>query len=307
MRAVQLTNFGGSEGIDVRTLDNPKVTQGKVLIEVHAAGVNPVDWKIREGMMQFPLPLTLGGDFSGTVKQVGAGVSNLIKGDEVYGQAGIYRGGSGSFAEFVVAEEKTVALKPKKLTDPEGAALPLAGVSALQALIDHINLSDGQKILIHGGGGGIGHLAIQIAKHLRAYVATTCSNFDVDFVKKLGADKIIDYQKEDFEELIRDYDAVVDLVGSETYRKSYRVLRGGGVLVSLLEEPDDELMKQFGITVISQKTQVSTTGLNKLSELVDRGVIKVHIEKSFPLEQAREALAYLEKKHPKGKIVLKVK
>ncbi len=304
MKAAQLTKFGESDAIAINSITIPEVSEGKVLVEVHAAGVNPVDWKIRSGMMEIPLPATLGGDFSGVIKETGPGVSVFRAGDEVYGQAAVYRGGSGAFEEFALADTDTIALKPGRLDHLKAAALPLAGVSALQALTDHMKLSRRQKVLIHGGGGGIGSIAIQIAKHLGARVAVTAAAYDARYVKSLGAGTVIDFRKKKFEESLRNYDAVLDLVGGDVYRRSFRVLRPGGIIVSLLEKPDEDLIRQYEVNAVYQHTQVSTERLNRLTALVDRGYIKVHLDRIFPLEKTGEAVGYLEKSHPKGKVVI---
>jgi len=312
MKAAQINNYGGSEVVKINNnASKPSVSLGRLLIEVHAAGVNPVDWKIREGYMKQMAPLqfpaTLGGDFSGVVTEVGEGVSGFEKGDEIYGQASITRGGSGSFAEFATADVNTTAHKPKNLSHVEAAALPLTGVSAWQALVDHMGLSRGKKILIHGGAGGIGTIAIQLARHLGAYVAATASAKDLQHVKELGADEAIDYKNQSFENMLHNYDAVYDTVGGETYVKSFRVLKKGGIIVSMLEQPRLELMEQYGVNAIGQFTQINSERLSKLAELADKHVIKVHVDKTFPLEQAGEALEYLQSGHPRGKVVLKMK
>ncbi len=289
----------------------PIIAAGKVLVEVYAAGLNPVDWKIREGYLQQMAPLqfpaTLGFDFSGVVKKIGEDVATFQEGDEVYGQAGVLNGGSGSFAEVALANTKTIARKPKRVNHIEAAALPLAGVSAWQGLMDHMKFQKGQRVLIHGGAGGIGTFAIQIAKHLGAYIATTASADDVNYTRDLGADEVIDYKTKRFEDLLRDYDAVFDTVGGETYERSFTVLKKGGVIVSMLEQPRQDLMAQYGVNAIAQFTQVTSERLSKLAELVDQGVLKIEIDKTFPLEQAAEALAYLQTKHSKGKVVLGIK
>ncbi|MDP3685324.1 MAG: NADP-dependent oxidoreductase [bacterium] len=222
MKAAQINAYGGNEVVELNAnAPTRTVSPGTLLVEVRAAGVNPVDWKIREGYLQQMAPLqfpaTLGGDFSGVVTELGNGVSGFAKGDEVYGQASVLGGGSGSFAEFLSAGSTTVGQKPKNVSHTEAAALPLAGVSALQALTEHLKLALGQRILIHGGAGGIGSFAIQLAKHLGATVAATASADDADYVKDLGADQVIDYKTQQFEDVIRDYDAVFDTVGGETY------------------------------------------------------------------------------------------
>jgi len=312
MKAAQINRYGGNEVVEInKNAPAPAVTGGHLLIEVYAAGVNPVDWKIREGYMRQMVPLkfpaTLGGDFSGIVAEVGEGVPGFKRGDEIFGQASITRGGSGSFAEFATADVNTTAHKPGILGHVEAAALPLTGVSAWQALVDHIGLSMGKKILIHGGGGGIGSMAIQIARHLGAYVATTVSLKDMEYARELGADEVIDYKNQSFEDILHDYDAVFDTVGGETYTRSYRVLKRGGIIVSMLEQPNQDLMKQYGVKAIGQLTQVTGERLSKLAELADKRVIKVHVEKTFPLEEAKEALAFQQNGHPRGKVVLKIK
>jgi alcohol dehydrogenase len=215
------------------------------LVSIKAAGVNPVDWKIREGYFQQMIPLqfpfTLGMDFSGIVKEIGEGVSGFKQGDEVYGQAGVINGGSGAFAEMALAKTENITNKPKRLSHVEAAALPLVGVSAWRALVENVGLSKGQRILIHGGAGGIGSIAIQLAKYLGAFVATTVSVNDKVFVQELGADQVIDYKSHNFEDLLHDYDSVFDTVGGETYKRSFKVLKKDGIIVSMLEQPNSEL------------------------------------------------------------------
>ncbi|NJD53849.1 MAG: NADP-dependent oxidoreductase [Candidatus Methanoperedens sp.] len=312
MKAAQINKYGDNEVVEINmNAPEPTVTRGHLLIEVYAAGVNPIDWKIREGYIrqkvQLKFPATLGGDFSGVVAEVGEGVQGFKKGDEIYGQASITKGGSGSFAEFATADMNTAAHKPGILSHAEAAALPLTGVSAWQSLVDHIGLSSGKKILIHGGAGGIGSMAIQIAKHLRAYVATTVSLKDMEFARELGADEVIDYKNQSFEDIIHDYDAVFDTVGGKTYTGSHRVLKRGGIIVSMLEQPNPDLMEQYKVKAIGQLTQVTGERLSKLAELADKRVIKVHVEKAFPLEEAQEALEFQQNGHPRGKVVLEIK
>jgi alcohol dehydrogenase len=312
MKASQISKYGGSDVVVInKNATKPTVSPGKVLVEVYAAGVNPVDWKIREGhmakMMPLQFPATLGGDFSGVLQEVGAGVSGFKKGDEVYGRDGAPGSGTGSFAEFISVDAKVAARKPKNVNHVEAAALPLTGVSALQALSEHIGLTKGKKILIHGGAGGIGTMAIQLAKHLGAYVVSTAGENDIQYVKQLGADQVIDYKKEHFEDKAHDFDAVYDTVGGETYTRSYKVLKKGGIIVSMLEQPNTALMKQYGVKAIGQFTQANSERLTKLTELVEKGVIKVHVDKTFPLEQTREALDYQQQGKARGKIVVKIK
>src|ERR671918_1498634 len=245
MKSIQIKRYGKSDVVEINnTASVPDVSTGKILLNIKASGVNPVDWKIREGHFQQMIPLqfpsTLGMDFSGIVKQVGEKdmSSDFKQGDEVYGQASVFSGGSGAFAELALANKDSIAHKPKTLNHIEAAGLPLVGVSAWRALVENIGLSKDQKILIHGGAGGIGSIAIQLAKHLGAYVATTVSTNDKQFVKELGADEVIDYKTQTFEDLLpHDYDTVFDTVGGETYTRSFKVLKRGGIIVSMLEQP----------------------------------------------------------------------
>jgi alcohol dehydrogenase len=312
MKSAQITRYGNtSEVIEIRQTSTPDLSTGKVLVQVKAAGINPIDWKIREGYMQqmihLQFPSTLGMDFSGIIKQVGEDISSdFSQGDEVYGQAGVPSGGSGAFSEMALASATSIAHKPKTLDHSEAAALPLVGVSAWQALVEHIGLSKGQKILIHGGAGGIGSIAIQLAKNLGAVVATTVSTEDKQFVHELGANEVIDYKTQTFEDVVRDYDAVFDTVGGETYTRSFRVLKKDGIIVSMLEQQNLELMKQFGVKAISQFTQVNKERLAKLAEWVDQNKVNIHIEKTFSLDEAAKALDYLRDIHPRGKIVLAI-
>ncbi len=288
----------------------PTAGDGQVVVEVHAAGVNPFDWKVRAGLMKemfsLKFPATLGGDVAGVVTEVGAGVTNLSVGDEVYGSASP-TSGAGSFAEYTATAADQLASKPATLTFTEAGALPLAGVSAYQALVEHLTVSEGQKVLIHGGAGGIGAIAIQIAKHLGAYVATTVSTDDREFVTRLGADEVIDYRTESFVEKLADYDAVFDTVGGEVTKQSLKVLKAGGKLVSMVLYGPLKEAESYNVGVTSVSSRATTERLQKLAELVEQGVVKVTVAKTFPLEQAGEALTYLQEGHPTGKVVVTVK
>ncbi len=312
MKSVQINRYGSSEAIEInQNTPSPKLSPGTVLVDIKAAGVNPVDWKIREGymkqMIQLQFPSTLGMDFSGIIKQVGEGASSeYTQGDEVYGQASITNGGSGAFAEMALTNIDNIALKPKSLSYVEAAALPLVGVSAWQTLVENMELSKGQKILIHGGAGGIGSFSIPLAKNLGAYVATTVSSDDIQFVQDLGADEAIDYTVQSFEYLLHDYNAVFDTVGGETYTKSFKVLKKGGKIVSMLEQPKSELMERFGVKAIFQLTHVNNDRLARLAQWVGQTNIKIHIDKIFRLEEAAKALDYVKDVHPRGKIVLEL-
>lgn len=311
MQAAQINEYGGKDVLKtVHDAPKPRPDAGQILVAVHAAAVNPFDWKVREGAMKDNAPLTfpatLGGDCAGVVAEVAPGVSGFEVGDEVYGQANALSG-QGSYAEFTPVKAESLAPKPKKVDFITAAALPLAGVSAYQALVEHAQLQRGQKILIHGGAGGIASFAVQLAKYLGAHVATTAAAEDAEYVKSLGADEVIDYKTQKFEQLLKDYDVVYDTVGGDTYTRSFQILRPGGTIVSMLEKPNEGLMKQHDVTAISQFTRVTTGRLTKLAELIDQGAIKPQIDKIFPLEQAADALAYIQSGRHHGKVVIKVK
>ncbi len=313
MKAAKINHYGDNvvEVVEINSnAAKPAVSQGKLLVKVHAAGINPIDWKICRGYMKEMMPLrfpaTLGGDFSGVVEEAGE-ESGFRKGDHVFGQSGVLLGGSGSFADYTLAPAQNTAHKPESLSHIEAASLPLAGVSAYQALAEHIALEKGQKILIHGGSGGIGTFAVQIARHLGAHVIATARSDNIAYVKELGADEVIDYNSKKFEETINNADAVFDTVGGETYTRSFKALKKGGIIVSMLEQPNQDLMKKYGVRAVAQFTQVTSGRLAKLSELAEQGIIKALIGKTFSLDQAGEALGYLEKNHPRGKVVLKIR
>ncbi len=310
MIAVQINSFDGYEGLTINNnAPKPVPAPDQVLVEVYAASLNPVDKGIAAGFMKemVHLPATLGGDFSGVVVQVGESVSGFKIGDKVYGQALVLNGGSGSFAQFVAANAGNTALQPKQITFAEAASLPLAGASALQALDGHIQLKSGQKILIHGGAGGIGSLAVQIAKNLGAFVASTSSARDKYYVKSLGADKVIDFRSEKFEDILKDYDAVFDTFSGDTTTRSFKVLKKGGIIVSMLAPPDPKLAEKYQVTAFGQMTNTNTKKLNHLTDLVNAGKLKPQVDKIYSLNQTTEAFKYLAEGHPKGKVVIRIK
>lgn len=308
MKAAQISKYGGSEVIEVSDVEKPALKTGQVLVEVHAACLNPVDYKIRLGYLQQMMPLsfpaTLGGDFSGVITSVSEDVLDFKTGDEVFGSAIVLNGGSGSLAQFAAANAANLALKPKSVDHIQASSLPLVGASAIQAIEEHIKLSEGQRILIHGGAGGIGSIAIQLAKLHKAFVSTTVGRDDIEFVKKLGADEVIDYQTQKFENIVKDLDAVFDTVGGEATNKSFKALKKGGILVSMLGQPDEKLAKQYNITAIGQNTNTNAEKLKRLAELVDSGKLKPQVDKVFTLDQIRDSFDYLEKRHPRGKVVV---
>ena len=313
MKSAQFKRYGGKDVIEInQTTPTPTLTASSVLVEIKAAGINPIDWKIREGYMQqmitLEFPSTLGMDFSGVIKQIGEKVmsSDFKQGDEVYGQAGVTNGGSGAFAELALANVDHIAHKPKRLNHLEAAAIPLVGVSAWQALVENMGLLKNQKILIHGGAGGIGSIAIQLAKHIGAYVSTTVDINDNQFVQELGADQTIDYKSQKFEDLLHDYDAVYDTIGGDTYKRSFKVLKKDGIIISMLEQPNSELMQQYCVKATFQFSQVNNERLNKLAQWVDQNNIRINVDRTFPLDETGYALDYQKDVHPRGKVVITV-
>ncbi|HSX23619.1 MAG TPA: NADP-dependent oxidoreductase [Candidatus Saccharimonadales bacterium] len=310
MKAAQYSEYGGPEVIKVNEVGAPALKEKQVLVQTQAATINPFDYKLRNGAMKDTIPLdfpvTIAADFSGVVNEIAEGATGFKTGDEVYGSANFLGGGSGALAELVAANAANIALKPTKLSHTEAAALVLVGVSAIQAL-DQLGLAAGKKVLIHGGAGGIGSTAIQYAKYLGAYVATAVREADMDFVKKLGADEVIDYERQQFEDVFHDYDAVFDTVSGDTYTRSFKVLKPGGIIISMNERPNEALAAEHGVTALFQSTKVTTESLNRLSEVVDKGIIVPQIDKTFPLEQAASAFTYMETGHPKGKVVVKIR
>jgi alcohol dehydrogenase len=311
MKAARIDQYGGPEVITVvANADRPAISDDQLLVEVWAASLNPVDTYLRSGGMKEMAPLhfpaTLGGDFAGIVAQVGRAVTGFAVDDEVYGQANALLGGTGSLAELTAASANMTALKPKSVDFRTAAALPLVGGSAVQAIIDHLGVKRGQRILIHGAAGGIGSIAVQIAKHLGAHVIATAFTEDVPYVEELGADEIIDTRKQPFETVVRDVDGVLDTVGGDVAKKSYDVIRRGGTLVSMTAQPDEARMKEKGITAISQFTQPTTERLTKLAKLVDEGIVTPRVSRTFPIDKAADAFRFREEKKPTGKVVIDV-
>jgi alcohol dehydrogenase len=311
MKAAQVSKYGGSEVVSVVEVPEPDLKAEQLLVEVYAASINPFDGKLRSGMYKETIPIQVpyipGADFAGVVRKIGQGVQDFGVGDAVYGHAIVLIGGSGAFAESTAVNTANAAKKPQSIDFIAAASLPLVGSSAIQALEEHMNLTKGQKILIHGGAGGIGSIAIQIAKNIGAYVATTVSSDDFEHVRGLGADKTIDYKHETFETMLSEYDAVFDTIGGSVMEKSFNVLKKGGVLVSMVGQPSEQAAAARGIKAIAQQTQTNASHLTRLAQLVDSGVVKAQVDKVYPLSAVREAFDRLEKGSPRGKVVLQMR
>ena len=307
MHAIRIHEFGGPEVLKNDTIERPQPKDDEVLVRIHAASVNPVDYKIREGgyprVQGDDLPVTLGRDLSGVIESCGPSVQNLRAGDAVFAMLGWERG---AYAELVAVKAVEMAPKPANLSHVEAASVPLAALTAWQGLIDHGGLKSGQRVLIHGGAGGVGHFAIQIAKAKGAWVATTCSAKDKEFVRSLGADQAIDYKAEAFDEILKDIDLVFDLVAGETQEKSFKVLRHGGALISTLQEPDKAKALAKGAKIARYMATPNAAQLAEIGRLIEAGKIRPVIAATYPLADAARAEAALEEGHVQGKIVLTV-
>ncbi|MCL4682885.1 MAG: NADP-dependent oxidoreductase [Rhodocyclaceae bacterium] len=333
MKAAFIRRYGGNDVVELGELPAPQAGPGELLVAVQAASVNPVDFKIRDGMLKmiipFGFPLILGNDFSGVVQAVGAGVTRFRPGDAVFARMDKRR--IGAFAEFAVVAEADAAAKPTNLTHIEAAAVPLAGLTAWQALFEIGGLKAGQKVLIHGGSGGVGTFAIQLAHHAGATVATTVGARNAELARRLGADIVIDYKTQRFEDVVSGYDLVLDTQAGDILHRSFAVLKRGGVLVSIAGKPDGRLVREFGLNpllgvlldFLSRKSlrlakrhgvryeylfmHPSGEQLAQLGRLLAEGSVRTIVDKVFPLDQVREALAYSEAGHATGKVVVEVK
>ncbi len=309
MKAVRIHQFGGVELLRYEDAPRPVPDAGEVLIHVHAAGVNPVDWKIREGRLQsritHHLPLTLGWDVAGVIEQLGPGVTQFKAGDAVYARPDLAR--DGAYAEYIAARTSEIALKPQTLDFIHAAAVPLSALTAWQSLFDAGNLQPGQRILIHAGAGGVGHYAVQFARWKGAHVITTASARNANFVRSLGADEVIDYTATRFEDAVRDADMVFDTVGGEIQTRSWKVLKKGGILVSILTLTVPEEAEQRGWRSAYVFVQPNAAQLARIAELIDTGKVKPVVENVFPLHEAARAHTLIQGAHARGKIVLRVK
>ncbi|WP_246676054.1 NADP-dependent oxidoreductase [Mesorhizobium sp. B2-5-4] len=304
MKAVRIHEFGGPDVLSLEDAPFPQPHDDEVLLKVHASSVNPVDYKIRSGGgKKDQLPMTLGRDVSGTVELCGTRAHTLKKGDPFYAMLGPDRGGQ---AEYVVVKAIEMAAKPQSVDHLHAAAVPLAALTAWQGLFDHGALTAGQRVLIHGGAGGVGHFAVQLAKAKGAFVATTVSGKDIEFARSLGADQAIDYKNERFEDIVGKVDLVFDLVAGETQDRSWAVVKPGGIIVSTLAEPSIESARKAGASGIHYMAKPNAAQLGEIGRLIDEGKVRPHVDATFPLQEAAAAEAWLENKHVRGKIVLEV-
>lgn len=305
MKAVRIREFGGPEVMRYEEVPRPEPGQGEVLIRVKAAGVNPIDWKVREGHIPgLSLPVILGWDVSGVVEVAGSGTSELKVGDEVYSAPD--RSHMGSYAEYMSAPESQVAPKPRSLDHIHAAAVPLAALTAWQALFDAADLSAGQTVLIHGAAGGVGHYAVQFAKWKGAKVIGTASGEDAGFVRDLGGDEVIDYKQQRFEDEVSGVDVVFDLIGGETQQRSWRVLKKGGILVSTVGISSAEAAAEHGVRGEAIVRHPDAGQLTQIADLIDAGHVKPVVQTVLPLDEARRAHEMSQAGHVRGKIVLRV-
>jgi NADPH:quinone reductase-like Zn-dependent oxidoreductase len=308
MKAVSIYYYGGPGVLAYEDAPRPHPAPGDVLVRVHAAGINPVDWKIREGhlkeMLHHTLPLVLGWDVSGVIAALGAGVTRFKVGDEVFSRPDIER--DGAYAEFIVIRETEVALKPKSVDHVHAAALPLAGLTVWQSLFDAAALTAGQRVLIHAAAGGVGSLAVQLAKGRGAHVIGTASAKNHAFVRALGADEVVDYERERFETVIGPVDVVFDTMGGDIQTRSWKVLKRGGILVSIASPPSAEAAVAHGGRFAFVFTQPNAAQLAEIATLVDAGKLKAIVETVLPLAAAVRGQALSAAGHTRGKIVLQV-
>jgi NADPH:quinone reductase-like Zn-dependent oxidoreductase len=333
MKAFVLSRYGKTEPVHAVEVPEPEMRSDDVLVEIHAASVNPVDFKIRNGeakpLLPYKMPLVMGSDLAGVVVSCGPNVAGFKPGDEVYARADKDR--IGTFAEMIAVNEKAVAKKPRTLDMVQAAAVPLVGLTAWQALVEMAQVQPGQRVLIHAGSGGVGTIAIQVAKHLGAIVTTTTSTANVEWVKNLGADVVIDYKKDDFETIVHDYDVAFDTLGGETLKKSLPVIKPGGKVISVAGPPEPEFAREYGLNwVVTQAIRVlsfqirrkakrrqvtysflfmkpSGSQLSELGSLIDSGAIRPVVDRVFPFQSTQEALAYVEEGHAKGKVVVQIR
>ncbi|WP_217166533.1 NADP-dependent oxidoreductase [Streptomyces sp. AC512_CC834] len=309
MLALHQTTLGGPEVLRLTELPRPAPGPGEILVAVHAAGLNPTDFKHRAlSIFLPPPPLTLGWDVSGTIVQTGFGVTLFRPGDEVFGMLP-YPHGAGSHAEYVTGPARAFAVKPAGIDHIQAAALPLAALTAWQALVDTADLRAGQRVLIHAAAGGVGHLAVQLAKERGAHVTGTASAPKHDFLRELGADACVDHRTEDFTDTAERYDVVLDALGGETATRSVGVLRPGGVVVSLLPGDADTgaAAEKAGVRAVGLLVEHDRAGMRAIAELVERGRLRAHVSGTFPLAEGARAHAQGETGRTTGKLVVTVR
>jgi len=303
MKAIRVYEYGNPDVLQLEELADPVAGEGEVLIEVAGAGVNPIDWKVLSGTMKafipLPLPFTPGVEVSGKVIATGPGVTQFKLGDEVFGFINIV----GGYASKAVAAVTKLALKPQFLSALQAGAVPATALTAWQALTEHAGVQRRQKVLIHAAAGGVGSMAVQIARYLGAEVIATASAGNHAYLKQLGADHVIDYTTQAFEEWVADVDVVLDLVGGDTQNRSFRVLKKHGVLVSPVSAPSMTLANDYGVTPINFATRSDGAQLSLIAELFDRGHLTVDVE-VFPLSEAQRALEKSQSRRGHGRLVL---
>lgn len=305
MKAVRIHSYGGSDKVTIEDAPRPALHEGEVLVHVRDAGVNPVDWKIREGFMkevlQAQFPMTLGQDFAGVVEEVGPGVSGFKNGDEVFGFA------HGSYAEYATVQANSLARKPNNIDFATAASIPTAGLTAWQIIVDVANVQSGQKVLIHGGAGGVGSFAVQLAKWKDAVVIATAAPEDIPYLREIGVDQPIDFKSETFEERVRNVDVVVDLIGGAVLGRSYSVMKKhGSLIVSTVGHPDENALKRLDAKGVRFVMKRDSGELGQLASLIEKGIVKPRLAEVMPLEDAKRALDILQKGQSHGKIVLEV-
>ena len=305
MQAIRIHNYGESDVLQLETIAQPEPQPNEVLIRVEAAGINPIDWKIRAGYVKeifpMPLPFTSGMDVSGTVEAIGADVKAFQVGQAVYGVLKM-----GADAEFATTPEDAIALKPKTLDFVQAASVPLVAMTAYQSLFDHADLKAGQTVLIHAASGGVGMFAVQFAKWKGARVIATASAANAEFVRSLGADQVIDYNATPFEQVVQNVDVVLDMLGGNTQARSYSVLKPGGILVSTAAPPDSKKAEEKGVRAEMMSRKNSVSLLEEIAGLIDSGQIKTVVAQTFSLSEARQAQELSQGGHVRGKIVLQI-
>jgi len=308
MKAVEIYHYGGPEELKYEEAEVPAINPDDVLVRVFASGVNPVDWKIRKGGHQTghdaSLPRILGWDFAGVIEKVGSRVKQWKVGDEVYGRPDLTR--NGTYAEYVAVRAGEIARKPKRIDHKAAAGVALAALTAWQGLFEHGGLRSGQRVLIHGASGGVGTFAVQFAKWKGAYVIGTASEKNVGFLRELGVDEVIDYEKDDFADVVRNIDVVFDTQGGEVQRRSLKVLKPGGILVGTVGIADEKAFREAGMRTAAYMAQSRTKDLQQIADLIDSGVVNPVISQVFPLKDAAKAHQLGERGHTRGKMVLVV-